>query len=120
MRNMSFALTTKQVRNGTKTITRRPGWKFLKPGDRIMACVKCQGIKKGTLERIREIEVVSVMQEPLSVLLEFPRQYIYAMGEMEREGFSGTNPRDFVVHFLKMYKGLTTIHPISRIQFKYV
>lgn len=35
MRNMSFALTTKQIINRTKTITRRFGWWFLRPGDKI-------------------------------------------------------------------------------------
>ena len=64
MRNMSFMLTTAQIRAGTKTVTRRLGWKFLKPGDRLMACVKCQGLGKGgKIEKIREIEVVSVRQE---------------------------------------------------------
>lgn len=28
MRNMSFNLTTKQIRNRTKTVTRRTGWIF--------------------------------------------------------------------------------------------
>jgi len=32
-RNISFALTTQQVRNRTKTVTRRAGWLFLKAGD---------------------------------------------------------------------------------------
>jgi len=47
MRNMSFFLTTDQIRNKTKTVTRRDGWLFLKPGDIVQACVKCQGLKKG-------------------------------------------------------------------------
>ena len=35
MRHMSFALTTKQIKSRTKTVTRRLGWTFLKPGDLI-------------------------------------------------------------------------------------
>jgi hypothetical protein len=30
---MSFMLTIDQVKNKTKTVTRRTGWTFLKPGD---------------------------------------------------------------------------------------
>ena len=32
-RNMSFTLTTWQIREQTKTVTRRKGWQFLKPGE---------------------------------------------------------------------------------------
>lgn len=34
-RLMSVALTEKAVRERRKTVTRRLGWKFLKPGDRL-------------------------------------------------------------------------------------
>ena len=46
-RNMSFALTTKQIEDETKDVTRRNGWWFLKPGDQIWAVEKCMGLKKG-------------------------------------------------------------------------
>ena len=52
-RNMSFALTTEQFLNRTKTVTRRKGWRFLKPGDVVMGCKKCMGLKPGEqLERL--------------------------------------------------------------------
>ena len=47
MRAMSFMLTTEQMRNRSKSVTRRLGWNTLKPGDRIIAAVKCQGLGKG-------------------------------------------------------------------------
>src|SRR4051812_15043835 len=47
VRNMSFALTTAQVRARTKTVTRRGGWLFAKVGDVVQPVVKSQGIKKG-------------------------------------------------------------------------
>ena len=47
MRNMSFYHTTEQIRNRSKTVTRRLGWAFLKPGDRVRAIVKGRGLKKG-------------------------------------------------------------------------
>lgn len=61
MRNMSFSLTTPQMRDRTKTLTRRLGWYSLKPGDRVQAVVKGMGLKKGEkVERLCVIEVVSV------------------------------------------------------------
>jgi hypothetical protein len=53
VRNISFALTTAQVRARTKTVTRRVGWTFLKPGDLLQPVVKCRGLKKG--ERVEKI-----------------------------------------------------------------
>ena len=44
---MSFALTTEQVRNRTKTVTRRLGWATAKAGDIVQPIVKGQGLKKG-------------------------------------------------------------------------
>ena len=66
MRNMSFTLTTQQIRDRTKTVTRREGWEFLQPGDLVMACVKCMGLHKGEkVERIRPIRILDVRKEPL-------------------------------------------------------
>ena len=47
MRNMSYAMTTQQIIDETKDVTRRLGWADLRPGDRVQACEKCQGLKKG-------------------------------------------------------------------------
>ncbi len=47
MRNISFSLTERQFMDKSKTVTRRLGWKFLKPGDRLMGCRKCMGLKPG-------------------------------------------------------------------------
>ena len=44
-RNMSFALTTEQVRRREKTVTRRRGWWFLKPGDIVTAVKKARGLR---------------------------------------------------------------------------
>lgn len=40
MRNMSFALTKRQVLERTKTVTRRLGWEKLRPGDLVRAVEK--------------------------------------------------------------------------------
>src|SRR5579863_10126464 len=109
MRNMAFSLTTAQVRAGTKDITRRIGWTFLKPGDQLMACVKCMGRRKGEpLERIRPIEVVSVRREMIGQLNRVSgpigfeplyRQRHQAETEVRREGFEGHSPAWFVEMF---------------------
>jgi len=46
-RLMSFALTEQQMRDQSKTVTRRRGWGFLKPGDTLYAVNKVMGFKKG-------------------------------------------------------------------------
>ena len=65
-RLMSVAYTEQAVRERRKTVTRRLGWRFLKPGDRLTLCRKVMGRKPDEpLERICEVEVVSVRREPL-------------------------------------------------------
>lgn len=39
-RNISFSMTEPQFVDGSKDVTRRMGWKWLKPGDRIMGVRK--------------------------------------------------------------------------------
>ncbi len=95
-RNMSFSLTTEQVRNRQKTVTRRLGWRFLKPGDVLNACVKCMGLKKGEkIERICRIRVVDVMFEPLCFI---------TLGDVIREGFPDWGPQDFIQMFCRHNK----------------
>lgn len=117
MRNMSFMLTTRQMHEGTKTVTRRLGWKFLKPGDRFQAVEKCQGLKPG--EKVVPIcicEVVSVRREPLNDITN---------EDVVREGFGpapwkpGLEWFDFVEMFCHEMKcAPDTI--VTRIEFKQV
>jgi hypothetical protein len=50
MKNMSFAMTTEQVRNQSKTVTRRFGWWFLKTGDVVQPVLKRRGYEKVSKE----------------------------------------------------------------------
>jgi len=111
MRLMSFFLTTEQVRAGTKTVTRRLGWGFLRPGDLLMACVKCQGLKKGeAIERIRPIRVVSTRWEPVAAITK---------EDVAREGFPDMTPAGFVEVFCReMGVGPDTL--VNRIEFEHV
>jgi len=106
MRNMSFALTTEQIRNRTKTVTRRIGWTFLKPGDLIRPVEKCQGLKKGeTVTPIGTavLRVVSVRRECLGALL---AEFDCGASEAAREGFGRKDNagQDFVDFFCRTHR----------------
>jgi len=109
--NMSFMLTTAQVRNGTKDVTRRLGWWNIKPGQVINACVKCQGLKKGEkVEVIRKIGIVSARPEPL-------KNITYA--DLQREGFPGWTCAEFINMFTKHNK-CEPETTVNRIEFVYL
>lgn len=77
-RLMSVSHTERAVRERRKTVTRRLGWLFLKPGDRVTLCRKVMGRKPGEpLVRIAEVEVVGVRREPLTAITD---------DDVEREG----------------------------------
>jgi hypothetical protein len=116
-RNISFSMTTEQIRNRTKTVTRRLGWKNLKPGDVLNACVKCMGIKPGEkVEKICQIRVVDVTFEPLDTMLQSSG---YGRGECEMEGFPGMTGKQFVEMF-KANMRCTEDVEVTRIEFEYV
>lgn len=119
MRNISFALTTAQVRAGTKDVTRRLGWSFLKPGDHLMAVEKCQGLKKGEgIKRIREIEIISFTAEPLNAIFYQPIRD-GRRSEVDREGFPEMTLMEFVKFFCKSMK-IEQTATVHRIEFRYV
>jgi len=114
MKNISFALTTDQVRARTKTVTRRFGWWNVKPGDVLMACEKCQGLKPGEpLVRLGRIRVRSVMRERLNEIGDH-------LNDVAKEGFPGMSPADFVAMFCGHMKGVTPDTFINRIEFEYL
>lgn len=113
MRNLSFSLTTRQMRDRTKTVTRRKGtfWsRVLKPGDLVCAVEKSQGIKKGGLVRIGVIRIVSVRTEKLNAI---------SQDDCAREGFPGMYPFDFVVMF-RLHMGGDSDQIVTRIEFEHV
>jgi len=111
MRNMSFFATTEQIRNGTKTVTRRLGWDFLKPGDVVMACVKCQGLKRGEkVEKIRPIRIVGVEKTELDRITK---------EEVVKEGFPNLSCQEFIDMFCEMNDWQDWL-PVNRIEFEYM
>jgi hypothetical protein len=127
MRNMSFALTTQQILDRSKTVTRRVGWNFLKPGDLIQAVEKGQGLKKGEqVKKLAVIRVKDVRREALDAITD---------GDVVAEGFPEMSPLDFVVmfcasHRLKEWQGWPELRDstrqcvptdqVTRIEFEYV
>ncbi len=116
-RNISFSHTTDQIRDKTKTVTRRLGWVNLKRGEILNACVKLQGLKKGDkVEKLCQIRVVSVKRERLDDLYYMKG---YGPQEMEKEGFPSMSAREFVEMFCKMNLCQPYIF-VTRIEFEYV
>lgn len=117
MRNMSFMLTTEQIRNRTKTVTRRLGWKNLKAGTVLNACVKCMGLKKGEkVQKLCQIRVTMVSREKLREMIDRPK---YGDFESFQEGFPDKSGSEFVEMFCK-HMGVKPDTEITRIQFVYL
>ena len=114
MRNISFALTTPQVLAQTKTVTRRLGWKFLKPGTLLQPVVKSQGIPKGgRVEKIGgPIRVVSVRRERLDII---GTRYTF---DPVLEGFPQLTNAQFVKMFCD-HNGCKPSDLVTRIEFSY-
>jgi hypothetical protein len=110
---MSVSLTEQAVRERRKTVTRRLGWRFLKRGDRLTLCKKVMGRKRGEpLDRICDVEVVSVTREPLVAIVRWGAQ------EVQREGFEWT-PEGFMAFFQRhMRANPATI--VTRIEWRYL
>lgn len=112
MRAMSFMLTTQQVIDETKDVTRRAGWERLCVGDRLKAVEKCMGLKKGEKHRkLKIIEVVSIRREKLCAI---------TREDVIREGFPSMSEQEFIAMFCKSHSGCTPHTTITRIEFKYV
>ena len=116
---MSVAFTEAAVRDRTKTVTRRKGWTFLKPGDRLTLCRKVMGRKPGeALERICDVEVVHVQRHALSDLLTCDPQE--AREEMALEGFPTVVPYEFVRRFFVEAQGMDVGDFVTRIEWRYL
>lgn len=108
---MSFALTTQQIINETKTVTRRLGWWFLNRLDMIQAVEKCQGLKKGEkVKRLKTLIILSTYPERLNTI---------TAEEVEKEGFKGKSPEWFIEMFCKHNNCLPdTVVNVIRFEYK--
>lgn len=113
-RNMSFMMTTNQVRARIKTVTRRFGWAFLKPGDIVMAVAQGQGFRRGQrVERLGLIRILSTRWEPLNAI---------TPAELRLEGLPGMTPARFVAMMARrgLHNRVRDEQPINRIEFEYL
>lgn len=124
-RLMSVAFTEQAVIERRKTVTRRKGWQFIKPGDRITLCRKVMGRKKGEpLVRLAEVEVVDVRRETLDLLASPDygdrAAEAYAWDEVAREGFPHMGPALFVHRFFVKAQRMEPDDEVTRIEWRYL
>jgi len=112
---MSVAVTEDAVRDRTKIVTRRKGWTFLRPGDRLTLCRKVMGRKRGEpLVRIADVEVVDVRRELLCAIRSA------GPDEMAREGFPGMDVDEFMQRYFIEAQGIYPLDHVTRIEFRYI
>jgi len=111
-RNMSFMLTKEQVKNQTKTVTRRLGWWFLRGDEILNAVEQCQGLKKG--EKIVRINLIQVVDTRPERLYEIDKIDCIA------EGFPDLTPDQFIEMFCKSHRGCQPETMVNRIRFEYI
>jgi len=110
-RNMSFAMTTEQFRNKTKTVTRRFGWLFLKAGDEVRGVEKAMGLKKGEkIKQLGMVRIISTRQEPLNAITQ---------DDVIKEGFPDWTPAQFIQMLIDHYK-VDPTKEVNRIEFEYI
>ncbi len=109
---MSFALTTRQVREHEKTVTRRNGWRRARVGQVVQPIVKGQGLRKGEhVETIGgPIRFVDVRRERLDAI---------TPEDVRREGFPGRSSKWFVTMYLEANGGRRD-QIVTRIEFEYL
>jgi len=108
---MSFSLTTPQYRDFSKTVTRRIGWKMLKPGEIFMGVVKGMGLKKGEkVQYLHPATCLSNRTEPLTAITQ---------EDCVKEGFPKMTPAEFVRMFCEHNKCRDTVL-VQRIEFAHI
>lgn len=104
-------MTTPQFRARTKTVTRRFGWWFLKPGDVVRAVEKSRGLRKG--EKIKPlglIRILSTRAEPLAAI---------SAEDVRREGYPDWTPEQFIDMLVRHYRA-DPAATVNRIEYEYL
>ena len=119
MRRMSFSATVEQMRNQTKTVTRRhpDTWQHLEPGDQVLAIEKGTGLAKGKKQvPIGVIEIVHNDLIPLEPAVLGWRAWL-AM-EARREGFATWD--DFREAWRQIHGRYDPAAQVRRIEFRHL
>lgn len=118
-RNISFSMTTPQVRRREKDVTRRWAWENAKVGDVLQGVEKAMGLKKGEkIVKLDLVELVDVRRERLDRMITEPE---YGKEEMRREGypFGLKDPAAFVERLAREGNKKPS-DLITRLEFKYL
>lgn len=111
-RLMSVSHTADAVIERRKTVTRRRGWRMLRPGDRLTLCRKVMGRKPGEpLERLAEVEVINVRRERLDDMRD---------ADIDREGVRGLPTVEDWIDWYAMAFGVAADDLVTRIEWRYL
>lgn len=112
---MACSLTTAAVVERRKTVTRRLGWRHLLVGEQLCLVRKAMGRRRpdGTVEPLERLAVVTV-ESVLDVVLG-----MITPADVEREGFTGWTPEQFVAMFVASHKGAHEASVVKRISWTY-
>ncbi len=114
MRRMSFPDTAAEVREKQQTVTRRPGWRFLKPGDLILA------VEPRARAQARDIAVLRIRRVSVEPLSRLVKAATYAEDELPREGLPCWSRDHFIATFLRRHRLQSIDVDVTRIEFEYV
>jgi hypothetical protein len=107
-----MAVSLTEVRDRTKTVTRRTGWRMLDVGDQLTLCRKAMGRRRGEpLERIADVQVTALRREPLDAI---------TPADVVAEGFPQLTPAEFVSFFCRTHRGCQPGTEITRIEWRYL
>lgn len=116
MRNISFSMTTPQMLDGTKDVTRRMGWIHVQPGELLRAIEKGQGLKKG--EKVVPLAIVQIVDARVERLDRMLTDREYGLAEVRREGFPDWTPEQFVEFFCEGHTGCFPERDVTRLEFR--
>jgi len=110
---MSFSMTTEAARRREKTVTRRLGWWFLRPGDIVQQVEKAQGLRKG--EHVVKLHVIRILSTKMELLCSMS---MHDPGECAREGFPELSTEEFIAMFCEANRVYRDVM-VNRIEFEY-
>lgn len=110
-RLMSVSHTTAQVRDRSKTVTRRLGWLHARVGQELVLCEKVMGRRSGEpLVRLATVRICDVRRERLDAI---------TAADVAREGFPGWTPAEFVAFFCSTFR-VEPQRMVTRIEWVYI
>lgn len=107
-RLMSVTYTEVAVRARRKSVTRRKGWRDLKPGTRLTLCRR---LRVSPIVRIADVEVIDVRRERLDQI---------TADDVCREGFPGMSPTEFIDTFFVKAQNMRPTDEVTRIEWRYL